>query len=555
MLTTLHLHSSSSTTSMTPRRRTVVPFPIADDPVESTGRTDLSWTPAELPADHFLAQRPAGSNLTQSDAHDSPDHDSWQRRARPDTSSLAAADYDVSVATGFLPPEEPVQQLQLGVEWQCFEEVLEKAQDEVSHLAGGGVGRLSESWRQHLRELPQPLVYELTSLPLLRRAHVVLTYLAHFYTHAVYPYDTHVPSTVSVPLVEISKSLGLPPILTYSDTVLWNWHLIDRSLGIRADNMAITTTFTSSDSEKAFFFLSILCELHGPTILRSMSSTLDEAFFADRIALVRIAGHLDSIASALDELALLLSESTRGAFGPAPVRASISAPVFYWEIRPWFNGGRWMYEGVGELEYGGPSAGQSSLVHAVDLFLGIDHSPRRTSSTITDPASSGQSMDPSAPLPPPNAQAKGLSDDTFMMRMSTYMPGHHRAFLAHLASLHHTSEAGEASIAEKLPSVRDLVIRHPQQLQESYDRAVLSMKKFRDEHMKLATVYIVTQAKREPGRQTVFWQEWEDKRIEKERLRQEEARDKRVVLKGTGGTDLVVFLKMCRKRTKEALLG
>ncbi|SCZ92228.1 BZ3500_MvSof-1268-A1-R1_Chr5-2g07722 [Microbotryum saponariae] len=543
---------------MPQRRRTVVPFPIADDPDQSTGgRTELCRTPAELPADHFLAPRPAGSNLTQPESHNSPDHDSWQRRARPDTSSLAAADYDVSVATGFLPPDEPVQQLQLGIEWQRFERLLEMAQKEVSRLVGGGVGRLSESWRRHLRELPQPPIYELTSLPLLRRAHVVLTYLAHFYTHAVYPYDTHIPATVSVPLVEISKSLGLPPILTYADTVLWNWHLLDRSRGIRADNMAITTTFTSSDSEKAFFFLSILCELHGPIILRSMSSTLDEAFFADRTALVRIAGHLDNIASALDELALLLHDSTRGAFGPAPVRASISAPVFYWEIRPWFNGGRWMYEGVGEREYGGPSAGQSSLVHAVDLFLGIDHSPRPTSTTSTAsvPASSGPPKEPSATLPSSVAQAKGLSDDTFMMRMSTYMPGHHRAFLAHLASLYQPTEVSEVGSAEKLPSVRDLVIRHPQQLQESYDRAVLSMKKFRDEHMKLATVYIVAQAKKEPGRQTVFWQEWEDKRIEKERLRQEESRGRREVLKGTGGTDLIVFLKMCRERTKEALLG
>ena len=78
------------------------------------------------------------------------------------------------------------------------------------------------------------------------------------------------------------------------------------------------------------------------------------------------------------------------------------------------------------------------------------------------------------------------------------------------------------------------------------------MKKFRDEHMKIATRFIVTQARTEPARTSVFWAEWEVKRIAKE---ERDARVEEGKLKGTGGTELVEFLKGCRVRTVEALVG
>jgi indoleamine 2,3-dioxygenase len=104
-------------------------------------------------------------------------------------------------------------------------------------------------------------------------------------------------------------------------------------------------------------------------------------------------------------------------------------------------------------------------------------------------------------------------------------------------------------------------------LRESYDVAITAMKRFRDEHMKLATVFIVSQARREPGKETVFWAGWEKKRLARERELEREkletakgAQDgggekQREKMMGTGGTDLVTFLKSCRDRTVEAFLG
>ena len=349
---------------------------------------------------------------------------------------------------------------------------------------------------------------------------------------------------------------------------------IFRAIGLalifRNRNVEINTTFTSSSSEHAFFLLSLLCELHAPPILRSMASTLDESFFSDALALPRIASHLTLIANLIDQLTDLLAQAMKGSFG-VNGQSNIIPEVFYWDIRPWFNGGKWRYEGVDavgrEAEWGGPSAGQSSLIHAVDLFLGIDHSPRPSATpsppTITPPSLSIPTATPALPSTPQKILPKPALSSSFMEKASLYMPSHHRAFLHHLSSL---SLFSPRTNPHPLPSIRSLAIKHPKDVGIAFDDAVRSMKRFRDEHMKIATRFIVSQARKEPDRSSVFWVEWEEKRMAKELLTTsppvspigsssdgEEGGEGK--LKGTGGTELVTFLKGCRVRTIEALVG
>ena len=75
----------------------------------------------------------------------------------------------------------------------------------------------------------------LKSLPILRRAHVALSFAGHMYIHSTFPPGRSVPSSIAVPWVKVSDRLGVPPILTYADTVLWNWRLVDPSLEITAE--------------------------------------------------------------------------------------------------------------------------------------------------------------------------------------------------------------------------------------------------------------------------------------------------------------------------------
>lgn len=107
-------------------------------------------TPAVLPSNHFLAQRPVTPPRPEEST--AAQEGIWTDRARPDTSSLAAADFDVSVVSGFMPPEEPVQTLRgVGSGWDALEDALEAVQREAELIPGGGVGKLSEQWRASVR--------------------------------------------------------------------------------------------------------------------------------------------------------------------------------------------------------------------------------------------------------------------------------------------------------------------------------------------------------------------------------------------------------------------
>lgn len=123
--------------------------------------------------------------------------------------------------------------------------------------------------------------------------------------------------------------------------------------------------------------------------------------------------------------------------------------TFFYDIRPWFNGGKRMLAGQ-LVDWGGPSAGQSSLVHAFDCFLGVDHVPE-------------------------------LGEDgfeaTFMKRMASYMPAPHRAFLQHLAV--------EAA------SLRSYASERPEDVGEAYNAAVDALRRLRDTHVRIVYAFIV----------------------------------------------------------------
>ena len=345
---------------------------------------------------------------------------------------------------------------------------------------------------------------------LLRRAHLVLTYVLHLYIHSQPPVTTplpespfSIPVSISVPLIELSTELSLPPILTYSDTVLYNWALKDPRGPVSPDNIRMVSNLSLTTSEEHFYVVSARIELRGVEALEIMRSSLDEAFIGDTLALRSIANYLQRLSFVIDDLSgLLLS-----------VRDGCDPNVFYQEIRPWFRGwstgGReWLFEGVDEAvaqkyaRMSGPSAGQSSLIHALDIFLGVDH---------TKPAVQG-------------------AEPAFHTRMEQYMPRHHRAFLQYLRTHSHTTIRGMMS--DRVGEAEGVV----ESLRAAYDGAVMSMKKLRDGHIRVATLYIVNQARR----QAAVPSAGENAVLE---------------MKGTGGTSLVPFLKECRDNTLRATVG
>jgi indoleamine 2,3-dioxygenase len=339
----------------------------------------------------------------------------------------------------------------------------------------------------------------------LRRAHHVLAWIMHFYIHTLPPNaDVRIPAPVTIPLLQICNQLQLPPVLTYSDNVLYNWTMKTADLIPTVDNIQCQTLFTGTSDEAEFYLCSARIELRGVEALELMRATMDETFVGDHIAVRRITSYLNQMSTAIGELTKLLLS----------VRDGCDPDVFSRDIRPWFRGAdadprkrKWLFEGLEHdpelqepTELSGASAGQSSLIHALDTFLGV-HMYSHSSTT-----------------------SGGETKPSFLSRMQLYMPRHHRGFLTHLA-------------ANRRPLRSFVTSSEDTKLLDAYNSAVLSLKGFRDAHMRIVSLYILGPGRRLRARE----QGWDSAKINEP-------------MKGTGGTDMVTFLKDIRDRTAGATM-
>ncbi|TFK49792.1 Indoleamine 2,3-dioxygenase [Heliocybe sulcata] len=353
----------------------------------------------------------------------------------------------------------------------------------------------------------------------------------HFYIHSQPPsLQTIIPRSITLPHLRICAQLQLPPVVTYSDDVLYNWDFKESSADPcripTTENIKAMTLFTGTKDEEEFYLSSARVELRGVEALELMRLTMDEAFVGDAIALRRITTYLHDMA---DVIRGMSSQLVR-------VREGCDPSVFYNEIRPWFKGadsgsGKWVFEGLDEdptlvepEELSGPSAGQSSVIHALDIFFGVD----QYSHSLTLSGSSKEESTANATYSPPNKKS-------FLSRMQIYMPRYHRAFLRHLSANPRPLRALVAAHATDAP-----------ELLEAYNAAVTALKEFRDAHMRIVAVYIIG-----PSRKVANG--IQEKQEGKKRFTEADT-DEREVLKGTGGTDLVKFLKGVRDRTASAVI-
>ncbi|KAG8931656.1 hypothetical protein FRC01_000991 [Tulasnella sp. 417] len=524
------------------------PSAAQDHPVTpnspSNSRPDPSQVPT-MPSTHFLslARNPTIGSSTVTSTSATADGLSGPVSVRRgvDTSTTSAADFDVDAKTGFMPTRSPIVSLpgELGAIW---ERVLSAAIEEGGGLTLGqyvetqAQAEKNAQWRKTVDEMPVLSIAPIRhSEVYLRRAHHALTFILHFYIHSQLPltgpgpHPPHrIPSCLAIPLVELSKELVMPPILTYADNVLYNWSLSDLTQPLAVDNVKMVNTFSGTQSERHFYLTSARIELRGVEALELMKSCMDEAFIGDMISLQRIVDYLRRLSTVIDDMAVLLMA----------VRDECDPHEFYTQIRPWFNGWspgarEWLFEGVDEEDQAkfarlsGPSAGQSSLIHALDIFLGVDHTKPGTAHP-SSPSSSSTAGSPS--------KARSGGDPTFLMKMEQYMPRHHRAFLQHLRAANQTH-------------VRALVAANTSSgpigvsLQAAYDEAVMALKRFRDGHIRIATLYIVSQARKNAQPPTSKGNETKPSAPVVEEVR------------GTGGTSLVPFLKECRDNTAKTALG
>ncbi|KAG6894243.1 hypothetical protein C0993_011997, partial [Termitomyces sp. T159_Od127] len=237
---------------------------------------------------------------------------------------------------------------------------------------------------------------------------------------------------------------------------------VDPSRPLSANNFRIVNLFSGTEDERNFYIASAKAEFRGVEMLRIIDEFHNLPTYTDLTTISKLSRDLKRLETIISDISQVIQS----------VRPVCDPHVFYFDIRPWFEGSgskgptapQWIYEGIEDsdkLDLSGPSAGQSSVMHALDLFLDIDHKLREKR------------------LPAPTERNK-KADLGFMERMRRYMPGKHREYLNFLAA----TPKSVRSLAQKVPMLRD-----------PYDNAVLALKRLRDNHMKIATLYIVSMSR------------------------------------------------------------
>uniref|UniRef100_F6S3S3 Indoleamine 2,3-dioxygenase 2 n=2 Tax=Macaca mulatta TaxID=9544 RepID=F6S3S3_MACMU len=279
-----------------------------------------------------------------------------------------------------------------------------------------------------------------------RLAHLVLSFLTMGYVWQegeAQPAEV-LPRNLALPFVEVSRNLGLPPILVHSDLVLTNWTKKDPDGFLEIGNLETIISFPGGESLHGFILVTALVEKAAVPGIKALVQAVNAILQPNQEALLQ----------ALQRLRLSIQDITKTL---GQMHNHVDPDIFYSVIRIFLSGWKdnpampagLMYEGVSKepLKYSGGSAAQSTVLHAFDEFLGIRHS-------------------------------KESAD--FLYRMRDYMPPSHKAFIEDIHSA---------------PSLRDYVLSSGQDhLLTAYNQCVQALVDLRSYHITMVTRYLITAA-------------------------------------------------------------
>jgi len=345
--------------------------------------------------------------------------------------------FEVSKKYGFLGDNQPLGCLPREIfgEW---ENLLSKLSQQIQ----------SESLRQSILELPPVEFSERTLTTELewQRAYLLLSFLGQGYIwmKGEAGIVNEIPQKLAVPWNRVSKHLGLKPVGSYASTVLYNFGVHDPSLPWDAvDNLHVLHTFTGTRDESHFFLVHALMEIAAaPAIcaigeIHELMETRNDE---------KIMDCLKTMKASLIKIQEVV----------AKMYESCDPKTFFVVIRPFFAGSKGLdafpngilYEGVDTTpkKYHGASAGQSSVIFALDEFLGI--------------VQSGEVQ-------------------KFVASMTDYMPALHQKFLQQQK--------------EMVPFPEYCKKSGSKEMRGCFNEVVDELVRFRNQHLILVARYIVNQ--------------------------------------------------------------
>jgi indoleamine 2,3-dioxygenase len=320
-----------------------------------------------------------------------------------------------------------------------------------------------EAWEEVACQLPKLLVsdqlhrtiFELSPFPLeeihdrreLERAMLLLSYLGHAYVWGGGRPETVLPVRLAAPWYQIARSLGRPPILSYSSYALHNFFRFEPSREIECGNLGLIQNFLGGIDEEWFILIHVEIERKAAPAISLLHGCLDAAE----------AGHAEQLEALLTRVECSL-RSVHATMLRMPEHCD--PYIYYQRVRPYIHGWKnhpdlpegLLYEGVGAYgrhpqQFRGETGAQSSIVPALDAMLGVTH------------------------------QEDALS--LYLEEIRTYMPPEHRAFLESL---------------ERRTPVRPFVERCGRpSLTSLYNACTEGVEKFRSLHLEYAAKYIFYQ--------------------------------------------------------------
>lgn len=358
---------------------------------------------------------------------------------------LRLADYGMTAERGFLATFEPDSVM--------LPDTLKPARElalSLPHLIP--TGRV----RTHLKRLPlTDLTHFCAEAPESEKRIAMLHYsfMVQAYVWGEAEAPRALPACLAVPIWQIGKAIGQPPLLPYSSYTLENWGRFDQNGPIDLANIHILQPFEGGMDEAWFILVHVAIEARAGEMLADIPALVQASTQGDETRLETGLAHCVSVWDDLNAI-----------FDRMPERCD--PYIYFHRVRPWIHGWKdnpalpegLIYEGVTETggkpqSFRGQTGSQSSIVPVMDALLNVDHA--------SDPLRE------------------------FLDELHDYRPPSHRRFIDDVRKLskvrHFVREAG----------------RKP--LTEAYNENLRSLARFRTRHLEYAASYINRQSKSATG--------------------------------------------------------
>lgn len=245
-----------------------------------------------------------------------------------------------------------------------------------------------------------------------------------------------IPECLSRGFLSCCRLLDRKPYLDYSGCVLYNWELIDPRAGIHIHNVRMLRRLTGLPDEEWFFKTHLVIEADSAPAVRAIAASSGDQLDLSSV-LATVEEHFGYVSRV--SLPLMFEHDPKGV-----PRCDYS--LFFHVLRPMISGDELVFEPSDKpTSLPGPSGAMSTLLPAIDTFLGVRNSNKK------------------------------LAD--LLVKFRDSMPESHRRFLG------------------SVRSVRDRVVESKQAgLIDCFDRCVDLLLDFRWRHLHMVKKYVIDQS-------------------------------------------------------------